>query len=157
MAEEHCMGICEYLGVPYIKIGVSTPVNSGGGSISNPTPGILINKTEFMNEVKGVDVMLLKIGSRGAEVEKLQADLTKLGYDTKGTDGIFGNNTKLAVMAFQADNDLERDGIAGDFTLAVIAKSLLPKISLTADIARLNAEIKVLKDKLNQIKKMTEV
>lgn len=123
-------------------------------------PGTSINKVEFMNEVKGVNVMLLKIGSRGPEVENLQIDLTKLGYDTKGTDGIFGENTKTALLAFQKDHSLTKDGIAGDFTLVVIAKSLVPKISLAADIAniaRLSAEIKVLKDKLNQIKKMTEV
>ena len=104
--------------------------------------------------------MSLKVGSRGPEVENLQDDLTKLGYDTKGADGIFGENTKAALLAFQEDHSLDRDGIAGDFTLVVIAKSLVPKISLAADIAniaKLSAEIKVLKDKLNQIKKMTEV
>ena len=34
---------------------------------------------------------ILKRGSRGTAVEKLQKNLTKLGYDTKGTDGIFGD------------------------------------------------------------------
>ena len=120
-------------------------------------PGTSIDKVPFMNEVKGVTSMLLKIGSRGPEVAKLQTDLTNLGYDTKGADGIFGENTKTALLAFQEDHSLTKDGIAGDFTLVVIAKSLVPKVSLAADIARLNAEIKVLKDKLNQIKKIVEV
>ena len=120
-------------------------------------PGTSIDKIQFMNEVKGVTEMLLKQGSKGVEVENLQIDLTKLGYNTKGADGIFGENTKTALLAFQGDHSLSRDGIAGDFTLVVIAKSLQPKISLTADIARLNGEIKALKDKLNQIKKIAEV
>lgn len=127
---------------------------------SKTCPGTSIDKIQFMNEVKGVTEMLLKIGSRGPEVENLQIDLTKLGYNTKGTDGIFGKNTEAALLAFQKDHSLTKDGIAGEFTLVVIAKSLQPKISLAADIAsiaRLTAENKVLKDKLNQIKKMTEV
>ena len=40
---------------------------------------------------------VLKTGSRGAAVTELQKNLTKLGYDTKGTDGIFGNDTKNAI------------------------------------------------------------
>src|SRR5665647_47094 len=88
---------------------------------SKTCPGTSINKLEFMNEVKGVDVMLLKIGSRGAEVEKLQADLTTLGYDTKGVDGIFGVYTETALLAFQRDNKLEQDGIVGVDTQRILA------------------------------------
>jgi peptidoglycan hydrolase-like protein with peptidoglycan-binding domain len=41
---------------------------------------------------------LLKVGSRGEEVRTLQQNLTKLGYDTKGTDGIFGNAQKIWLI-----------------------------------------------------------
>ncbi|WP_200773970.1 peptidoglycan-binding domain-containing protein, partial [Tepidibacter formicigenes] len=38
--------------------------------------------------------MLLKVGSRGSDVRKLQQDLTSLGYNVNGIDGIFGNGLK---------------------------------------------------------------
>lgn len=63
---------------------------------------------------------ILTVGSRGTKVSDLQRNLTKLGYDTKGTDGIFGDNTKNAVVAFQRDHGLSQDGIAGQSTLNAI-------------------------------------
>jgi len=54
--------------------------------------------------------MLLKVGSRGEEVKKLQA---KLGL---GADGVFGPGTETAVKKWQADNGLTADGLVGDGT-----------------------------------------
>ena len=67
---------------------------------------------------------VLKTGSRGAAVTELQKNLTKLGYDTKGTDGIFGNDTKNAVLSFQRAHNLTADGIVGAGTQNAIAKAL---------------------------------
>lgn len=67
---------------------------------------------------------ILTVGSRGTKVSDLQRNLTKLGYDTKGTDGIFGSNTKSAVMAFQKDHGLAQDGMAGKDTLNAINKAI---------------------------------
>ena len=54
--------------------------------------------------------MLLKVGSRGEDVKKLQS---KLGL---GADGIFGAGTAAAVKKWQAENGLGADGIVGDGT-----------------------------------------
>jgi putative chitinase len=54
--------------------------------------------------------MLLKIGSRGEDVKKLQA---KLGL---GADGIFGKGTEDAVKSFQTKSGLTPDGIVGEGT-----------------------------------------
>jgi putative chitinase len=54
--------------------------------------------------------MLLKIGSRGEDVKKLQA---KLGLTA---DGIFGNGTAAKVKEWQAANGLTADGIVGEGT-----------------------------------------
>lgn len=54
--------------------------------------------------------MLLKVGSTGEEVKKLQA---KLGLVT---DGSFGPKTAEVVKAWQAQNGLTADGIVGDGT-----------------------------------------
>ncbi len=67
---------------------------------------------------------ILKVGSKGTEVTELQKNLTKLGYDTKGTDGIFGNDTKNAVLSFQRAHNLTADGIVGAGTQSAIVKAL---------------------------------
>ena len=60
---------------------------------------------------------LSKYGSRGDEVREIQSRLQKWGYDIKKVDGIFGSNTKKAVIKFQGNNGLKQDGIAGEKTL----------------------------------------
>ncbi|MBU2492372.1 MAG: TIGR02594 family protein [Bacteroidetes bacterium] len=59
---------------------------------------------------------LLKKGSRGNEVVKLQNILNKLNYPCGKADGIFGGNTEKVLMLFQKDNMLEIDGIYGKET-----------------------------------------
>jgi putative chitinase len=54
--------------------------------------------------------MLLKNGSNGEDVKKLQA---KLGL---AADGIFGPGTEIKVKEWQAANNLTADGIVGDGT-----------------------------------------
>jgi putative chitinase len=54
--------------------------------------------------------MILKVGSKGEDVKKLQQ---KLGL---GADGIFGTGTEAAVKKWQADNGLTSDGIVGEGT-----------------------------------------
>ena len=59
---------------------------------------------------------LQRIGSDGLVVVWLQRTLNELGYACGNPDGIFGNNTKNAVTAFQTDHGLSADGIAGEAT-----------------------------------------
>jgi putative chitinase len=54
--------------------------------------------------------MILKVGSKGEDVKKLQA---KLGL---GADGVFGSGTDAAVKKWQASNGLTADGIVGEGT-----------------------------------------
>jgi murein L,D-transpeptidase YcbB/YkuD len=58
---------------------------------------------------------VLRIGSRGPEVKRLQERLIELGYAIKA-DSIFGNHTAAAVELFQALHGLETDGTAGPAT-----------------------------------------
>jgi peptidoglycan hydrolase-like protein with peptidoglycan-binding domain len=57
------------------------------------------------------ELILLRKGSRGAQVKKLQEGL---GI---GADGQFGGGTAQAVMDFQKQNGLTVDGVAGPSTL----------------------------------------
>ncbi|MFN7054932.1 peptidoglycan-binding protein [Hyphomonas sp.] len=66
----------------------------------------------------------LAVGSRGEAVLKLQQDLETLGYATGGADGIFGQGTRRALVAFQNEagvavtgmlDDATRDAFAAEF------------------------------------------
>jgi len=67
---------------------------------------------------------LLKRGSRGAAVQQLQQQLTKLGFLKGSADGIFGPQTEAAVRSFQKAYGLKQDGIAGPATLGKLAEVL---------------------------------
>ena len=59
---------------------------------------------------------VLKVGSRGAQVKKLQEALSL------EADGVFGNGTESALKTWQSANGLDADGVAGPSTLAKLLK-----------------------------------
>ena len=59
---------------------------------------------------------VLRTGSRGEAVTNLQSRLKNLGYYEGEIDGQFGAGTRDAVAAFQRQNGLDADGIAGEET-----------------------------------------
>lgn len=61
---------------------------------------------------------MLRTGSRGDAVRKLQELLNAKGYTCGSVDGIFGSKTYAAVSAFQKANGLAADGIVGSLTWA---------------------------------------
>ena len=56
-------------------------------------------------------------------VKDLQTRLNKLGYSCGTVDGIFGNQTKNAIIAFQKKSGITADGIAGKQTYAALEKA----------------------------------
>ena len=58
----------------------------------------------------------LRMGSRGASVVELQTLLRNAGFNPGAIDGIFGNMTHSAVIAFQRGHGLVQDGIVGVMT-----------------------------------------
>lgn len=67
------------------------------------------------NPVLMKDKPVLRRGNRGEEVRELQTLLSDKGY-TVLVDGIFGDKTYEAVKAYQADHDLQVDGVVGSKT-----------------------------------------
>lgn len=87
--------------------------------------------------------MILKKGSKGAEVKQLQE---KLGI--ANPDGDFGPNTEAKLKAWQKANGLLDDGIAGPKTLEKIGIKpslkedvVLPKLSGQIDLSKLKGHI----------------
>ncbi len=60
---------------------------------------------------------MLRIGSAGLAVLRLQEALQALGYYSDDMDGEFGSATQQAVKLFQETHGLTADGIAGNDTL----------------------------------------
>jgi putative chitinase len=74
--------------------------------------------------------MILKKGSKGEDVKKLQA---KLGLTS---DGIFGAGTETKLKEWQVKNNLVADGIAGTATLTklgVIGGAIVAKETISED------------------------
>jgi putative chitinase len=68
-----------------------------------------------------LNIMILKVGSEGADVKKLQE---KLGVEAIGK---FGPKTEAAVKAWQKANGLKEDGIVGDATWSKLFGEAKPK------------------------------
>ena len=63
---------------------------------------------------------VLKKGSKGLPVRRLQSRMTAYNYDTGGIDGRFGAKTEAAVKELQEQAALEVDGIVGPATWEVV-------------------------------------
>ncbi len=59
-------------------------------------------------------------GSTGAQVRTIQEKLKRWGYYDGAVDGIFGPDTRKAVVFFQRENGLAVDGIVGPNTLRAL-------------------------------------
>ncbi len=57
-------------------------------------------------------------------VKQLQIALAMLGYKVGEPDGVYGEKTRKAVLAFQKKLKLERDGLVGAKTARAINKAL---------------------------------
>ena len=56
---------------------------------------------------------ITRMGNKGAYVLILQDGLNTLGFNAGSLDGVFGNNTRNAVVAYQRSRGLSPDGIVG--------------------------------------------
>jgi murein L,D-transpeptidase YcbB/YkuD len=110
------------------------------GKVPKTCPGTGIEKDWFMSLVKAevkkpavnptpkkkyiLPEGILDRTDKGERVKQLQIALTAAGFSTKGTDGIFGNNTENALKNFQKKYALPADGIYGPKTKLALNKKL---------------------------------
>ncbi len=88
----------------------------------------------------------LRVGDRGRLVRYLQFMLKIDGYNISSVDGIFGQNTQNAVIAFQQANNLTPDGIVGPKTWNSI--NLLNPQNRVLRKGSIGSEVKYLQRKL---------
>lgn len=65
----------------------------------------------------------IKVGMNGDEVQAIQRMLTNAGFYGGEIDGIFGNETLMAVQEFQRSNGLAADGIVGRQTFQYLSRA----------------------------------
>lgn len=85
--------------------------------------GVSVTLSPQTNNVQTVYALTLKQGSRGEQVKTMQKKLKNWGYYNGAVDGIFGKQTKTAVIRFQKNNGLTADGIVGAKTLSALGMS----------------------------------
>lgn len=66
---------------------------------------------------------LLRFNSRGHDVVILQQELQTAGYKITAVDGIFGSETRKAVLEFQRDNHLKITGTVDSTTWQALKKA----------------------------------
>ena len=80
----------------------------------------------LVNEVNTPSVeptAIINAQSSSQDIKLVQKKLKNWGYYTGAVDGIYGPNTKKAVIKFQKLNGLTADGIIGNKTLAALGIS----------------------------------
>jgi peptidoglycan hydrolase-like protein with peptidoglycan-binding domain len=103
-AERGVMPQARIAGASLVVAAVAAALPTPGGATGRARSGGVVHE----------HVELLRLGSRGAAVARIQ---TALGI---GADGIFGPKTRAAVRAFQRSRGLEVDGIVGPRTRAAL-------------------------------------
>ena len=73
---------------------------------------------------RAIKVGVLKKSAKGKAVVGLQEGLARLGYFDVEPSGIFDEETRRAVMAFQRDLHLRVDGVAGPLTYGMLYQLL---------------------------------
>ena len=91
------------------------------------------SRTNLKNIHSGERSFQKDLSTTHSQIALMQQALTSLGYDTKGTDGIFGDNTASAVKSFQRACSLTADGYFGKNSLLNLEKLLGHHLDPDAD------------------------
>lgn len=86
------------------------------GNLPTVTPAPTATATPDPDATPAPTYTILKSGSTGEAVKKLQERLKELGYYTATVNSIYDSNTVNAVKSFQKGNQISVDGVAGTQT-----------------------------------------
>ena len=93
---------------------------SGSAKPAASTPTATPSPTPSPTPAYNVPARTLRDGDSGEDVKSVQTRLKELGYYTGTVDGKYGTGTIAAVTAFQSQNGLSADGVAGSGTYRVL-------------------------------------
>lgn len=99
------------MALAFVTVGLVYALFNVGGSAS---------QTGSVAVTESVSAAVLRKGSKGGEVSEVQRRLKKWGYYSGSIDGIYGENTRKAVINFQKKNGLTADGVVGLATYAAL-------------------------------------
>ncbi len=90
------------------------------------------------------DAAVLKQGSKGDLVKKMQTKLKNWGYYTGSVDGVYGPKTVEAVKYFQRRNGLYVDGIVGTKTASAMGISLSSTTTTSSSTSSSSSDLTLL-------------
>ena len=105
-------------------------------TVESPIDQIVAPKIKLLNpEDFSRNKLVLRYGSRGEQVERLQNSLIQAGYDLPqfGVDSKFGTETLEKVKKFQGDRGLVVDGKVGEETSFALTNREARQIERTED------------------------
>lgn len=153
---------------PYLKgsldNGAITIIDSD--DVIDKTDGVVVINDLTIHDIidNGDNSKLISIGSEGDGVTEIQTILKKLGYDLgshgindDGIDGIFGFDTKSAVVHFQEDKGLRVDGIVGIETSTALNQVDVSGIESTNNSVATNNNSNTVFNKSDAVKLATEL
>ncbi|NLJ40989.1 MAG: peptidoglycan-binding protein [Clostridiales bacterium] len=153
------LALIQYYGKRFGYSGVK--FHREGPGVAKTCPGTSLNKIKLLTEAKafkpgkGDSNMALRRGDKDLGITNLQLNLIMLGYgsimEPYGADGSFGPATETALKAFQKNNGLAVDGVAGPATQAKISELLKKAGGSSTDYKKLYDDAKA---KLDAIKKI---
>ena len=132
-----------YIAAEYVRL-------NGDGSSQPTAPAA--TSAPASNPANGA----LSVGSRGDAVKSLQQKLIDLGYLSGSADGVFGEDTRKAVMAFQSARGLKADGQAGSATLAALNTASSTPDTTAPDASEITATLLKKGDKGDQVKALQQ-
>lgn len=81
---------------------------------------ILVGCIVSVDNVNNNNITSISQVATSSQNKQIQQRLKDLGYYSGSVDGIYGNATRNAVVAFQKANGLTADGVAGPKTIAAL-------------------------------------
>ena len=103
------------------KTDTSAASNTSASSAANTTSSSAANTSSVSSgNLFSGNYATLRLSDRGDRVKIMQQALIRLNYLSGNADGIFGNKTLDAVVAFQKASNLTADGLAGKKTLKAL-------------------------------------